>query len=425
MEVLLLMLLLFLLFLLSIPIYISLFIVAFIALNFLEDIPVIIIGQDMFNKINSYTLLAVLFFIIAGNIMGRGKISEKLINFSKSLVGWIRGGLGITTISANGLFGAISGAATPTLVAIGSLLYPSLKKDGYSEKYSAGLITSCSMLGIIMPPSVPMIFYAMVSDVSVGKMFAAGFIPAALIMIIFSIYTIIYSKNIDQVRYDFSIREVVGSIKDGSLALLLPIIIFVGIFGGIFSPTEAGAVAVTYALLIEFFIYKELSVKELCDIIVESSIVTASFLVIVAGASTFTEYLSLINIQTTLGNFFDQFIHNKYLFILLINIIFLIVGTFIDVLSAIVLLAPILLPITNHYGIDPIHFGMIMIFNLGVGYITPPLGLNIFVGSAITGKSVIFVCKSVLPFFLLLLCVLLIISYFPDFVLFLPELLYK
>lgn len=425
MEILVIMCALFALFLLSVPIYIALFIVSFVALAILQDIPIIVIGQNMFNKLNSYTLLAVLFFIIAGNIMGRGKISIKLIEFSKSLVGWLKGGLGITTISANGLFGAISGAATPTLVAIGSLLYPALKKDGYSEKYSAGLITSCSMLGIIIPPSIPMIFYAMVSDVSVGKMFAAGFIPAFLIIIAFTIYTMVDRKNVSKIRYKFSLANVFTSIRKGIFALFLPVIIFVGIFGGIFSPTEAGAVAVVYAIVIELFIFKELGLKEMADIIVESSVVTASFLVIVAGASTFTEYLTMINIQQIILNFFNQFIHSKYMFILVLNFIFLIVGTFIDVLSAIVLLAPILLPITQSYGIDPIHFGLIMIMNLGVGYITPPLGLNLFVGSAITDKSVMFICKSVLPFFMLLLGVLLIISLFPEFVLFVPELFYK
>lgn len=425
MELLIVISLLFILFMISVPIYISLFIVSFIALTVYQDIPIIIIGQDMFNKLNSYTLLAVLFFIIAGNIMGRGKISEKLINFSKSLVGWLKGGLGITTISANGFFGAISGAATPTLVAIGSLLYPSLKEEGYSEKYSAGLITSCSMLGIIIPPSIPMIFYAMVSDVSVGKMFAAGFVPAFLIMIVFAIYTMVGSKKIGNVRYKFSLVEVFSSVKKGFFALMLPVIIFVGIFGGIFSPTEAGAVSVVYAIVIELFVFKELRLKEMGEIIVESSIVTASFLVIVAGASTFTEYLSMINIQQIILNFFGQFIHSKYMFILVLNLIFLIVGTFIDVLSAIVLLAPILIPITKSYGIDPIHFGIIMIMNLGVGYITPPLGLNIFVGSAITDKSVIFICKSVMPFFMLLLGVLLTVSLMPDLVMFIPNLFYK
>lgn len=424
MEILIIMALLFFLFLMSVPIFISLFIVSFIALTVYQDIPIIIIGQDMFNKLNSYTLLAVLFFIIAGNIMGRGKISEKLIQFSKSMVGWLRGGLGVTTISANGLFGAISGAATPTLVAIGSLLYPSLKEEGYSENYSAGLITSCSMLGIIIPPSIPMIFYAMVSDVSVGKMFAAGFIPALLIMVAFTAYTMIDVKNISQLRYDFNLSEVGSSIKRGFLALMLPVIIFVGIFGGIFSPTEAGAVSVVYAIVIELFVFKELGIRQMGEIIVESSIVTASFLVIVAGASTFTEYLSMINIQQIILNFFNTFIHSKYMFILVLNGIFLIVGTFIDVLSAIVLLAPILMPITKSYGIDPIHFGLIMIMNLGIGYITPPLGLNIFVGSAITGKSVVFICKSILPFFLILLVVLLSISLIPDLVLFVPNLFY-
>ena len=304
-------------------------------------------------------------------------------------------------------------------------MYPSLKKDGYSEKYSAGLITSCSMLGIIIPPSIPMIFYAMVSDVSVGKMFAAGFIPAFLIIIAFAVYTMVDRKNVSQIRYKFSMLQVFASIKSGIFALLLPVIIFVGIFGGIFSPTEAGAVAVVYAVVIELFFFKELRFKEMGDIIVESSIITASFLVIVAGASTFTEYLTMINIQKIILDFFNQFIHSKYMFIIVLNLIFLIVGTFIDVLSAIVLLAPILLPITQKYGIDPIHFGLIMIMNLGVGYITPPLGLNLFVGSAITGKSVMFMCKSVLPFFLLLLVVLMAISLFPELVLFVPELFYQ
>ena len=237
-------------------------------------------------------------------------------------------------------------------------------------------------------------------------------------------YTMLNVKDISQLRYEFNLSEVGSSIKRGFLALMLPVIIFVGIFGGIFSPTEAGAVSVVYAIVIELFVFKELGIHQMGEIIVESSIVTASFLVIVAGASTFTEYLSMINIQQIILNFFNTFIHSKYMFILVLNGIFLIVGTFIDVLSAIVLLAPILMPITNSYGIDPIHFGLIMIMNLGIGYITPPLGLNIFVGSAITGKSVVFICKSILPFFLILLVVLLSISLLPDLVLFVPNLFY-
>jgi len=358
--------------------------------------------------------------------MGKGKISEKLINFANALVGYLPGGLAMAGTTACGLFGAISGAATPTLVAIGGVMFPSLVKSGYKKRFSIGIITSSAILGIIIPPSIPMIFYAMLSDVSVGKMFAAGFIPGIILIIIWCIYSAIHARRSRYQRISFKgFRFILFSIKDGIWALVLPLIIFVGIFSGVFSATEAGAVASVYALFVELFIYRELTKTDLWNIMVESGVITASFLIIVAAASTFTDYLALEEIPLKVTAAVISIIKSKWIFVLFVNLILLIVGTFIDVISAIVLLCPIFIPLLVQFKIDPIHFGIIMVLNLGIGYITPPLGLNLFVSAAMNKEPVYEISKAILPSFILLIIALLIITYIPKFTLFIPNLLFK
>ena len=409
------------------PLFIVLAIVTIGSVYFIGDGMLTEMIADMFNAVNKDVLLAIPFFLVAGQIMTHGSIAKRLIDFAKATVGWMRGGLAVTAIFACLFFAAISGSSPVTVIAIGTMMYPALIKENYKENFSLGLITSAGSLGILIPPSIPMIIYAIVVStpsniVSVADLFIAGVIPGLLIGLLLMIYSVITQKqNIYETRIDFSFKQFKSSFKSGILALLLPIIILGGIYSGFFTPTEAAAVAVVYAFVIEVFIHKDLKIKQIPGIFIQSTSMMGTLFLIIVVAISFNQFLALERIPYQAAVWMNEIVNSPLMFLIVVNIFLLILGCFMDIMSAILIVGPLLGPMAVEFGIDPIHFAIIFIVNMEIGYLTPPMGLNLFVASSIFEKKIGYVVKSTLPFTLILLFALILISYIPSISLFLVE----
>ncbi|MCG8566042.1 MAG: TRAP transporter large permease subunit, partial [Desulfobacterales bacterium] len=376
--------------LLGVPIAVILGVTTLVSLFFFAGTPLTIITQQLFNALDKFVLLAIPFFILAGSIMTHGGIARRLIAFVNALVGWIPGGLAVAGILACIFFAAISGSSPATVVAIGSVMIPALIKAGYGEKFSLGLITVSGSLGIVIPPSIPMILYCLVMNVSVAEMFMAGVLPGLLIGLALIIYTVIIAKKHDwKIHKKASMEEILTTAKDGIWALFLPFIVLGGIYSGMFTPTEAAAVSVIYALGVEMFIYKEFGFKQITQVCEEAAILSACLLFILSTAMTFIWLLTAEQIPQQLADIIIQHIQSPWMFLLTVNILFLILGCFMDDVSAMLILAPIFLETLNRYGIDLVHFGVVMVLNIQMGMLTPPFGLNLFVSSGITKEPLI------------------------------------
>jgi C4-dicarboxylate transporter DctM subunit len=392
-------------------------------LVFIAHIPVTSLIQQLFNGLDNFVLLGVPFFILAGNIMAEGAISDRLVGVMKLFVGRLTGGMAMASVMACMFFAAISGSSPATVIAIGSIMMPALIKEGYGERFSIGLLTSAGSLGILIPPSIPMILYALVMNVSVAEIFMAGFLPGIFIGGALMTYSFFMAKKNNwrsTVRY--TVAEGVKIVRDGLWALLLPVLVLGGIYGGVFTPTEAAAVSVIYALFVELFIYRELKPGKLFSVCRDSAVLAGSLLFILSCAMSFIWMLTVEQIPVKLAEFIIAHIESKWLFLLAINGVLLIVGGLMDIVTAIIVISPILAETLNRYGIDYIHYGIIMIVNIELGFLTPPFGLNLFVSMAIMKRSLVDIGKAVLPFILLLLACLLVITYVPRISMFLPEL---
>ena len=416
----------FVLLLLSMPISLLLAATTAIYLLFISNTPVTSLIQQLFNGLDNFVLLGVPFFILAGNIMAEGAISNRLVGVMKLLVGRYTGGLAMAAVLACMFFAAISGSSPATVIAIGSIMMPALIKEGYGERFSIGLLTSSGSLGILIPPSIPMILYALVMNVSVAEMFMAGFLPGLFIDCSLMGYSYFMSRKHawrSGVRYTF--KEGMKIVKDGLWALFLPILILGGIYGGIFTPTEAAAVSVVYALLVELFIYKELKVGRLYAICRDSAVLSGCLLFILSCAMSFIWVLTVEQIPVKLAEAIVNNIQSKWLFLLAINGALLMIGALMDIVTAIIIISPILVETLRQYDIDFIHYGIIMIVNIECGFLTPPFGLNLFVSMAIMKRSLVDVGKAILPFILLFLGCLLVLTYVPQISTFLPKLLLR
>lgn len=411
-----------LLLILGFPIAVILGITTTLSLVFFSNTPLHIITQQLFNALDKFILLAIPFFILAGSIMTRGGISKRLIAFVNALVGWFPGGLAMAGILACIFFAAISGSSPATVVAIGSIMIPALIKAGYGKKFSLGLITVSGSLGIVIPPSIPMILYCLVMNVSVAEMFMAGILPGLLIGLALMAYTFfVAKKNNWRIETRASLSEIIKTAREGIWALILPFIVLGGIYSGVFTPTEAAAVSVVYALFVEIFVYKEFTVKDITSVCRESAVLSACLLFILSTAMTFIWLLTAEQIPQQLAEIIIQHIHSPWMFLLTVNILFLILGCFMDDVSAMLILAPIFLETLNRYGIDLVHFGVVMVLNIQMGMLTPPFGLNLFVSSGITGEPLIKIAKGVLPFLAIMLLCLLVVTYIPWISLVLPN----
>lgn len=382
-----------------------------------------VIPEQLFNALDSFVLLAIPFFILAGTIMTKGSISRRLINFVNALVGWMPGGLAVSGVVACVFFAAISGSGMATVVAIGSIMLPALREAGYERRFSLGLITTAGSLGIIIPPSIPMILYCLVMNTSVAEMFMGGILPGILIATVLIAYTLFKARKHNW-REDKrpSLAEVLRTGREGVWAISLPVVILGGIYSGIFTPTEAAAVSVVYAIIVEVFIHKDCRLQDLPKACLESSVLASSILFLLATALTFNWLLTAQQIPVQLANFLLAHIHSPLVFLLVVNLLLLLLGCFMDSVSAVLVLAPLFVNTLQAYGIDFVHFGIIMILNIEFGMLTPPFGLNLFVSMGITGERMDVVGRSVLPFLVLLLACLALVTYIPEISLVLPKL---
>jgi len=413
----------FILLALSAPIAIVLVATTAIYLIFIAQTPLTSLIQQLFNGLDNFVLLGVPFFILAGNIMAEGAISTRLVNVMKLCVGRFTGGLAIASILACMFFAAISGSSPATVIAIGSIMMPALIKEGYGQRFSMGLLTSSGSLGILIPPSIPMILYALVMNVSVAEIFMAGFLPGVFIGLCLMGYSFWQSKkNGWRSEQTYTVKEALKVLKDGTWALLLPVIVLGGIYGGIFTPTEAAAVSVVYALVIELFVYKELKFNRLFDICRDSAVLSGCLLFILSCAMTFIWLLTVEQIPVKLAEIIVANIESKWLFLLAINGALLLIGALMDIVTAIIIISPILGETLAKYNIDLVHYGIIMIVNVECGFLTPPFGLNLFVSMAIMKRSLVEVGKAILPFILIFFGCLLVITYVPWLATFLPKL---
>jgi len=381
--------------------------------------------KEMFSSINKFPLAAIPFFILAGNLMETGGISRRLVDFAKSLVGGVQGGLPMTCVLTCMIFAAVSGSSVATTFAIGSILIPALIKHGYPTEYAAALQATSAELGVIIPPSIPMILYGVSAEVSIGELFIAGFGPGLLIggalMLFVHVYCRIKGWGQNDGDGRLSVRR--ATWKAG-WALMMPVIILGGIYGGIFTPTEASAVAVFYALVVGMLIYREIGVKDLYPILRKSALSSAVIMFIIANAGLFAFLITRAGVPDAIGRWLEEVLKSPGWFLLGVNAALFIIGMFIETSASIIVLAPILAPVALHFGIDPVHFGLIMVVNLALGMITPPFGVNLFAACTVARISLDRIVPRLLPFVLVVLACLMVITYVPAISLTLRDLVY-
>ena len=377
------------------------------------------IAQNMVTGCDSFPTMAIPFFIFAGELMGGGGISKRLLNLANVFFGRITGGLAIVTVVVCMFFAAISGSGPATVAAVGGMVVPTMLEKGYDKKFVLALIAAAGSIGVIIPPSIPMVIYGVTTNSSVSSLFLAGFVPGILIGLVLIGYSYFYAKK-NGYKGDtepFSWKRALHELKEGFWAILSPVIILGGIYGGIFTPTEAAAVSVIYSLIVGCFIYKELDLKKLLNVTRNACETTASILIVIGCAAGFSKVLTLGRIPTTVAAGMLSLTDSAILILLLI------VGCFMETLCAIMILAPILFPVVTSLGVDPVHFGIIMVVNLAIGFITPPLGVNLFVASRVGETTLDNVIKGIIPFLGLMIVTLLLITYVPAISMFLPNLL--
>jgi C4-dicarboxylate transporter DctM subunit len=410
---------------LGIPMWMIFMVMAIAAMTW-QGVSMDVVVQGLTGTINNLVLLSVPGFIFAGSVMGRGGMATRLINWISSFLGPVPGGMALTTVSAAELFGAISGSSAATVAALGNVLYGGLRRLGYDERFSLGLITSSGAIAIIIPPSITMILFSVMTNASVGKLFLAGFIPGVVVGICAAVYCVGYAlrHKITEGR-QWRPNEMLRTSRDVIWTLGAPIIIFGGIYGGFATPTEAAMLVSVYAVLVSVFVYRELTWRDVWAITRETAQLSAKLFIIVAAAGVFSCVLAAENVPQTMVGFIDGLDLQPWMVLLMLNLLLLIVGMFMDPNSAVVLFAPLLWPIAQHAGVDLIHFGIIFTVNLAVGMFSPPFGLNIFVSSSIFKVPSTKVVNGLVPFFLAYLIGLAFITYIPRLSLFLPELLFK
>lgn len=381
----------------------------------------VVLAQKLFTSMDSFPFMAVPFFMLSGEIMTKGGISKRLIEFASALVGWLPGGMGIVTVVSSGFFGAISGSNAATTAAIGSIMIPAMEDSGYPKDYATTVAASAGTLGVVVPPSTPMITYGVISGVSIAALFAAGIVPALIMIITMSILLIFQSKKHNYPTLPFNLKRLGKSTYRALGAILMPVLILGSIYAGIATPTEAAAISVAYALIVSMFVYKELKLEDLKPIIVSAGKTTAVVLFVIATSGAFSWIMVTQNMPATIANFVLGISNNPILIALFINILLLILGVFLETNAVILMVAPILIPIGQAIGISPLTLGIIMVVNTSVGMITPPMALNIIIASGISGVSIERVAKKIVPFLIILIIDIIIITYIPGLIEFLPR----
>ena len=381
-----------------------------------NDISLLVVPQRMFAGADSFPLVAVPFFILAGDIMAKGKVSEKMVQFADSLLGFVKGGLWVVAVLASMFFAAISGSGAATTAAVGTPLLPELKKKGYEPAFSAALIASGGCIGVIIPPSVPMVLYCVMADQSVARLFLNGFIPGAMmggILIAIGLY-VAYKNNYPN-GAPFSVSNIASTFRGAIWGLATPLIILGGIFSGYFTPSEAAVVAVDYALLVSIFVYRDMGWRQIIDIFMRSAITMSIIMFIIATSTAMGWIMANWQIPKIIAENILAVSNNKFVLFLLINMVVFIAGFFMETASALILLTPVFLPLIQQLGIDLIHFGVVMVLGLSIGMVTPPVAINLYVASTISGLSIEKISKAVIPMVIGLLIVLLAVTYLPLF----------
>lgn len=424
MQVLLMFLIMLALLFLEAPVYVSLAAASLTALLMDGGISVQVMSQRMFTAVNTFSLLALPFFMLAGTFMEQGGLTEKMVRFASSIVGWLKGGMSYVSVVAGMIMGGISGACTADTAALSALMIPTMKKEGYDEGYAAALQAASGCLGLIIPPSVPMILMGGITGISVAKLFVAGIGPGILCAIALMV-ACKYStsrKNVGSGEYvPFSFKNIWASLKDAALTLLAPIIIIGGIISGIFTATESSVIAAVYTFLIGTFVYKQIKLKDLPRMLFEAGRKTGTVMIVVAGAGTFSWMLTYNNVHKVLTNFIFSITTNPALIVFLMMLIFFVLAMFIDESPLIIMLLPIMLPIAKQVGIDPMLFCILMVINNAIGGIMPPVGAAVFVAAGAGGIKTSRVNKHVFPFVVAYLVCMVLIFIFPDICLWLPN----
>lgn len=388
-------------------------------------IPLQIIAQNMVKGINSFSLLAVPFFILAGEIMSTGGISRRLINLANALVGWFRGGLAMVNIVASMFFGGISGSAAADTSSLGSILIPIMKKQGYDAEFATNVTMASSIQGILIPPSHNMVIFAMAAGgVSIGRLFLGGMFPGILLGVALMIYSYIVSiKRNYPVGDKFNVKNILKATYDAGLGLGTVLIVVVGVITGIFTATESAAIATVYAFVVTFCIYREVPLSAFWGILTRSIKTLSVVMLLIGTATAFGWVMAYLEIPSLITASIMGVSKNPILIMLIINLLLLILGTMLNMVSIILILTPILMPIVQSLGIDPVHFGVIMILNLGIGLITPPVGTVLFIGSAISKVSIERLSKTLIPFYCVMIIVLLLVTFVPGLTMYFPNLL--
>ncbi|MFZ5865346.1 MAG: TRAP transporter large permease [Thermodesulfobacteriota bacterium] len=381
----------------------------------------LVLPQQLFNALDNFILLSIPFFILAGAIMTQGAMAKKLVAVINALVGPIPGGLAIATTIACMFFAALSGSSPATVVAIGSIMIPALVKAGYPERFSIGLVTSAGSLGIVIPPSIPMILYCLVMNVSVAELFMAGIGPGLLIGGLFMLYTYVLAWQHNwQAQERHTWRELLVTFKDGFWGIMLPVIVLGGIYSGMFTPEEAAAISVVYALFVELVIYREFRIRDVPTVCKQAAILSSCLLFVLAAAMTLIWLLTAFRLPHQIADVITAHVHSPSIFLLFVVVLFLLMGTVMDNVSAMLILSPLFAETLNRFGIDLIHYGIIMVLVIEFGFLTPPFGLNIFVAMGLTNKSLVEVSRGVWPFLAILLICVFLITYVPPISTYLP-----
>ncbi|MBE0490787.1 MAG: TRAP transporter large permease [Sulfurospirillum sp.] len=417
-----LLLLLFTFILLSLPMFLSIGLSTAAAFVF-SDLPLFMIAQKMFDGVNSYVLLAVPLFMLAGSFMDQGGMSRRLVNLSESLVGHFRGGLAITSILSSMLFAGVSGSAAADTAAVGSALIPEMKKKGYDKNFAASIVAAGGSIGVIIPPSIPMIIYAFIANISVGKIFLAGILPGILIG--FSLVGLVVFKSkslhVQEKNRKFDVEKFKLALKESIWALGIPVIVVGGILGGIFTATESAAVAATYAFFISTVVYRELTLEKIYKAAIYSINISSVILLIISIATVFSWFLSMNNVQELLSNAFLSLSVNKFVLLILINIFLLIMGTFVETTAALILFVPVVTPLLASVGMDPLTSGVMIVTNLAIGMLTPPLGICLIVSGTIAQSNIAGISRAIVPFLLVMLVDLMLITFIPPLSTYLPS----
>lgn len=418
-------LLLFTLLLTGTPISIALGMAVLVFLFTVSSIPVEIISQKLFTGLDSFAIMAIPFFILSGTFLTTGGVAARIVRFATALVGSMRGGLAMSAVLSCAFFAAISGSSPATVVAIGSIMLPAMVKNGYTKKFAVGVVSTAGGLGILIPPSIVMVIYGVSTSESIGRLFIAGIVPGIVmgLALMGVTYVVARAKGFPTMPRA-SFKEVWQAFRDSVWGLMLIVIVIGGIYGGIFTPTEAAAVSAVYAFIVAVFIYRDLPLKKVPKVLLESANMSAMLLYIITNAILFSFLLTTENIPQTLAQWIIEQGLTPWMFLLFVNVLLFFAGDFMEPSSIILILAPLFLPVALKLGIDPIHLGIIMTINMELGMITPPVGLNLYVASGLANMGLTDVTKAAAPWILVVTAVLLLVTYVPAITLWLPNLLY-